>query len=117
MREPDYVGSHQFSGRQAQLEELDDWASASNPTNLLLYEAIGGNGKSMLTWEWATKYSMKARNDWAGRFWYSFYERGAVMSDFCQHAVAYMTGQQLENLRKIKPKELKEFLLSELHLE
>ena len=52
--EPDYIGSHQFVGRASELEDLSDWAKPADPTNLLLYEAIGGNGKRMLTWEWTT---------------------------------------------------------------
>jgi hypothetical protein len=63
---------------------------------VLLFEAIGGTGKSMLTWEWTTKHATNVRGDWAGRFWYSFYEKGAVMRGFCQHALAYMTRQPLE---------------------
>jgi len=50
----------------------------------------------MLTWEWTTKHPTNVRSDWAGRFWYSFYEKGAVMRGFCQHALAYMTRQPLE---------------------
>ncbi|NTW55317.1 MAG: DUF4062 domain-containing protein [Chlorobaculum sp.] len=113
--EPDYIGSHKFIGREAQLQELDDWAKAADPTNLLLYEAIGGNGKSMLTWEWATKHATTARADWAGRFWYSFYERGAVMADFCRRALAYMTGRPMEELEKKKTPELAEELIACLH--
>lgn len=113
--EPDYIGSHTFVGRDSQLQELSDWAKPADPTNLLLFEAIGGNGKSMLTWEWTTKHSTSVRSDWAGRFWYSFYERGAIMADFCQRALAYMTGQPLEELKKKKTAELKEPLLAELH--
>ena len=94
---------------------MSDWASHADPTNLLLFEAIGGNGKSMLTWEWTNHHATKIRSDWAGRFWYSFYERGAIMADFCQSALAYMTGQPLEELRKKKTAELKEPLLAQLH--
>ena len=72
--------------------------SPADPHPILLFEAIGGTGKSMLTWEWTTKHATKVRNDWAGRFWYSFYERGAIMADFCQRALAYITGQPLERL-------------------
>jgi hypothetical protein len=99
--EPDYIGSHQFVGRAREREELSDWASPADPTNLLLYEAIGGNGKSMLTWEWTINHATQVRtgeDDWAGRFWYSFYERGAIMADFCQRALSYMTGQPLQGL-------------------
>ncbi len=113
--EPDYIGSHRFVGRVRELEELDDWARPADPTNLLLFEAIGGNGKSMLTWEWTTKRATRVRDDWAGRFWYSFYERGAVMADFCQRALAYMTGRPLKELRKKRTAELREPLLAELH--
>jgi len=113
--EPDYIGSHSFVGRAAQLQELDDWAKAADPTNLLLYEAIGGNGKSMLTWEWATNHATTVRSDWAGRFWYSFYERGAVMADFCRRALAYMTSRPMEELEKKKTPELADELLACLH--
>ncbi len=113
--EPDYIGSHQFVGRDSQLQELDDWAKPADPTNLLLYEAVGGNGKSMLTWEWTTKHATQVRDNWAGRFWYSFYERGAIMADYCQRALAYMTGQPLKELRKKKTAELREPLLAQLH--
>jgi len=93
---PDYIGRTTFIGRQAQRQLLNAWAQAADPTSVLLFEAIGGTGKSMLTWEWTTKHATNVRGDWAGRFWYSFYEKGAVMRGFCQHALAYMTRQPLE---------------------
>lgn len=113
--EPDYIGSHKFVGRDAELDALNDWAKAADPTNLLLFEAIGGNGKSMLTWEWTTKHATTIRSDWAGRFWYSFYEKGAVMADFCRRALAYMTGRRLEEFSKKKTAEMKDELLRLLH--
>jgi len=113
--EPDYIASHTFVGRDSQLQDISDWAKAADPTNLLLFDAIGGNGKSMLAWEWTTKHATVVRSDWAGRFWYSFYERGAVMADFCRRALAYMTGRPLEELEKLHTPELAEDLLAELH--
>jgi len=115
--EPDYIGSHRFVGREAELQALSDWANRSDPTNLLLFEAIGGNGKSMLTWEWVTnpKHATTVRPDWAGRFWYSFYERGAIMQDFCQRALAYMTGRPLKEFKKRKTSKLKGELIAQLH--
>lgn len=112
--EPPYIGSHRFVGREAQLETLSDWASPADPHPILLFEAIGGAGKSMLTWEWTTKHALEARDDWAGRFWYSFYEKGAVMADFCRRALAYITERPLEELRKRKTAELSEMLLHHL---
>lgn len=112
--EPSYIGSHEFVGRRAELDRLSDWAAAADPHPVLLFEAIGGTGKSMLTWEWTTKRSTEVRKDWAGRFWYSFYEKGAVMADFCRRALAYMTGRPLKDFRRKKTFELGELLLAEL---
>lgn len=112
--EPSYIGSHEFVGRRAELDRLSDWAAAADPHPVLLFEAIGGTGKSMLTWEWTTNRSTEVRKDWAGRFWYSFYEKGAIMADFCRHALAYMTGRPLKDFRRKKTFELGELLLAEL---
>ena len=97
--EPRYIGSHAFVGRAAELATLSGWAAAAEPNPILLFEAIGGAGKSMLTWEWTVSHASAARADWAGTFWYSFYEKGAVMADFCRRALAYMTGRPLSQFR------------------
>ena len=112
--EPSYIGSHDFVGREAELERLSDWAVSADPHPVLLFEAIGGTGKSMLTWQWANEYATKVRKDWAGIFWYSFYEKGAIMTDFCQRALAYITRKPLEEFRKKKIAELSEQLLRHL---
>jgi tetratricopeptide (TPR) repeat protein len=112
--EPRYIGLHNFVGRRSELDRLSDWAESADPHPVLLFEAIGGTGKSMLTWQWATKYATEIRKDWAGIFWYSFYEKGAVMTDFCRRALAYITGQPLESFRKKKITELSEQLLYHL---
>ena len=112
--EPPYIGSHKFVGRKAQLETLDDWAAASDPHPVLLFDAVGGTGKSMLTWEWINRHATTARKDWAGRFWYSFYERGAIMADCCRCALAYMNRAKLEDYKELKPPELAQLLLHHL---
>ena len=112
--EPRYIGSHVFVGRAAQLASLNDWAGPAEAHPVLLFEAIGETGKSMLTWEWVTRHASGARGDWAGVFWYSFYEKGAVMADFCRRALAYMTGQPLAAFREKKQPELSELLARQL---
>lgn len=112
--EPPYIGSHPFVGREAQLATLSDWAASADPHPVLLFEAIGGTGKSLLTWEWTTKHAVKVRPDWTGRFWYSFYEKGSVMADFCQRALAYMTGRPPREFRGKRMVELSELLLRHL---
>ena len=115
---PDFIGRHDFVGRTAQLKTLTEWAKPTDTTSVLLFEAIGGNGKSMLTWEWTTKHAEEARighEPWAGRFWYSFYEKGAIMRDFCLHALHYMTQQPMEELEKKPMADLRTALLAQLH--
>jgi tetratricopeptide (TPR) repeat protein len=112
--QPPYIGSHGFVGRGSGLELLTDWASPAEPHPVLLIEAIGGTGKSMLTWEWTTRHAPAVRADWAGRFWYSFYDKGAIMADFCRHALAYMTGQPLSRFAGRRQPELSDLLLHEL---
>jgi tetratricopeptide (TPR) repeat protein len=79
-----------------------------------LFDAIGGSGKSMLTWEWINNHATQVRSDWAGRFWYSFYERGAIMADFCRRALAYITREPLDSFKKLKTPALGERLLHQL---
>ena len=40
----------QFIGRSDELRRLVKWADSTDP--LMLVEAIGGMGKSALTWQW-----------------------------------------------------------------
>ncbi|MBL4659088.1 MAG: DUF4062 domain-containing protein [Alcanivoracaceae bacterium] len=112
--QPEYLGSHRFIGRQAQLDTLNDWANAADTHSILSFEAIGGSGKSILTWEWVKNMAATTRTDWAGIFWYSFYEKGGVMADFCAYALAYMTEQPLGNYQQLKAPALSKLLLAQL---
>lgn len=112
-RVADYIPGHKFVGRTHELEQIDEWSLDLTP--LLLFTSIGGMGKSMLTWHWVTDCALKARRDWAGIFWYSFYERGADMREFCAHALAYTTGGSLSEFRQQKTAALIPKLTSVLH--
>lgn len=111
---PRYLGSHAFVGRASELEKLSDWCAEAEPNPMLLYEAIGGSGKSMLTWEWLTGHADRARSGWAGRFWFSFYEKGAVMSAFCRYALAYMTERPVAAFAKLRTPDLADQLIAQL---
>jgi tetratricopeptide (TPR) repeat protein len=111
---PKYLGSHEFVGRKAELQTLDDWCGPADPHPMLLFEAMGGSGKSMLAWEWLTRHALEERSDWAGRFWYSFYERGAVMSDFCRQALSYITQKPVRTFARLRTQELSKLLLDQL---
>ncbi|GAA0308924.1 hypothetical protein GCM10009087_18690 [Sphingomonas oligophenolica] len=111
---PAYGGLHNFVGRRAELETLDDWASPNDAHPILLFEAIGGSGKSMLTWYWLKSCDHAAAGDWTGRFWYSFYEQGATLGEFCREALSYMTGLPVEVFRKVRDPQLANHLIAQL---
>jgi tetratricopeptide (TPR) repeat protein len=111
---PKYLGSHKFVGRDDELRTLNDWCGEADPNPMLLFEAMGGSGKSMLTWEWLNNNALSVRGDWAGRFWFSFYEKGAVMAGFCREALAYMTGKPVENFARLRTPQLADLLVAEL---
>ena len=91
---------------------MRDWATSRDP--VLLFEAIGGMGKSTVTWEWVNNHAAADRADWAGRLRYSFYERGADMRDFKVTTLAYMTRQPVELFRARPEAELTSGLLQQL---
>ena len=109
---PQYLPGYAFQGRTKELAALQDWANAADP--VMVFEAIGGMGKSMVTWEWVTKHAPQDRPGWAGILWYSFYERGADMRDFCVTALAYITGQPKDALQKQPQSETTAALLGHL---
>jgi tetratricopeptide (TPR) repeat protein len=111
---PRYLGSHPFVGRASELQTITEWCGPADPNPMLLFEAMGGSGKSILTWEWLTHHATRARSDWAGRFWYSFYEKGTIMADFCREALAYMTTTLVEEFAKFRILELSDRLVAEL---
>ncbi len=111
---PAYIGSHDFVGRDAELALLKDWSAAEDGHPLMLFDAIGGSGKSMLTWHWFEQQA-PARREWAGRFWYSFYEPGAGMADCCRHALAYITRRPVSDFQKKSTRELTQQLVARLH--
>lgn len=111
---PGYLGSHEFIGRADQLCALDEWAQPSDRHPVLLFEAIGGSGKSILAWKWLNRDAPEARKDWAGRFWYSFYERGAQTRDFLLRVLAYTWGKTDPEWEQLAVSDLTVHLLPQL---
>jgi hypothetical protein len=110
---PPYTLTGAFVGRQAELAELDTWAASADP--VLVVEAIGGMGKSALTWEWVRQRAEAVIPGLAGRVWWSFYEQGTSMKTFLRHALAYVTRQDPEALRDLGTHECGRRLLVELN--
>ncbi len=83
---PDYIGSMEFTGRAKELAWLAAWADSDDPVAVI--DAIGGSGKSALTWHWWTQEAAPLP-DQAGRFWWSFYERDQTVHAFLKTFAEY----------------------------
>jgi tetratricopeptide (TPR) repeat protein len=77
----------QVVGRHADLDRLDAWIARPDAARMLCLVAIGGMGKSALTWKWF--HEQAGRPSIAGRFWWSFYEDDASFERFVATALAY----------------------------
>ena len=82
----------QVVGRAQELDRLDNWLDNAD-AHVLCVVAIGGMGKSALTWRWFHERAISP--GLAGRFWWSFYETDASFDRFVVTALAYCTGQSV----------------------
>jgi hypothetical protein len=94
-----YIEGSRFVGRKNELGLLDAWATSADPT--LIVEAIGGSGKSALTWEWVHTHLPTVLPDRAGLVWWSFYESQATVGKFLSHTLAYLTGRSVDSCAKL----------------
>jgi tetratricopeptide (TPR) repeat protein len=103
-------------GRQPELNTLTDWVA--NPTaaiydaRVLNVVAIGGMGKSALTWKWFNDVASQEMKPLAGRMWWSFYESDANFENFIIRALAYTSGTPREEIQKIPAAERESQLLA-----
>ena len=74
---------------------------------MMLFETIGGMGKSMVTWEWVTKHAAKDRAGWSGILWHSFYD----MRDLRATTLSYITRRPRELLVSRPARDLADQLL------
>ena len=108
-------------GRQAELNLLTDWVTKRHEqiywARILNIVAIGGMGKSALTWKWFNDIAPQEMKPLAGRMWWSFYESDASFENFVIRALAYVTKQSREEVQKISPPEREAQLIAALDRE
>src|SRR6266581_3387088 len=108
-------------GRQAELNLLTDWvtkpSSNLSQARILSIVAIGGMGKSALTWKWFNDIAPHEMQPLAGRLWWSFYESDATFENFVIRALAYVSRPTREDIQKLPPPEREAQLLSILDRE
>ncbi|MEM6433944.1 MAG: TIR domain-containing protein [Cyanobacteria bacterium P01_D01_bin.115] len=96
-----------FTGRQTELGMLNDWLNGANTPPLFVLRALGGFGKSTLTWHWLTE--TVSPQQWPQVVWWSFYETSASFENFVRNTLAYVTGQASKN---VPPREQLDRLLT-----
>jgi tetratricopeptide (TPR) repeat protein len=109
-------------GRQYELNLLTDWVAKPSSdiyqARVFNFVAIGGMGKSALTWKWFNDIAPNEMKPLAGRMWWSFYESDATFENFIIRALAYVTGRAREDIEKnTKPGEREDQLLAILDRE
>lgn len=128
-RAPEPHVAHQYTllqtaqviGRERELASLDGWVrdtgSPFAAARLLCVVAIGGLGKSALTWKWFHERAPQVMAPLAGRLWWSFYEADAGFDRFVTAALAYCSGHSLESVLSLSPldRETQLFTLLDQH--
>jgi hypothetical protein len=108
-------------GRQVELNLLTDWVTKRQKeiywAHILNIVAIGGMGKSALTWTWFNDIAPQEMKPLAGRMWWSFYESDASFENFVSRALAYVTRRSREEVQQISPPEREAQLLAVLDRE
>jgi len=101
-------------GRRAELNLLTDWVTANKqvPSDVRLFNvvAIGGMGKSALTWKWFNDIAPNELPHLTGRMWWSFYESDAYFENFIIRALAYTAGMPEAEVRQLPAPEREEQL-------
>jgi hypothetical protein len=105
-------------GRRAELNLLTDWVTGNQtvPRDVRLFTvvAVGGMGKSALTWKWFNDMAPNELPHLEGRMWWSFYESDAYFENFVIRTLAYATGSPEAEVRQIPPREREDQLWQEL---
>ena len=100
------IKSKDVVGRQFELNLLTDWMTTNRwvlaGTRIFNMVAIGGMGKSALTWKWFNDIVPNELPKLAGRLWWSFYESDAHWENFIIRALAYVSGQSEKTVRELK---------------
>lgn len=105
-------------GRKRELELLTDWITKAEYKDTTLFNivAIGGMGKSALTWTWFNNIAPQEKK-WAGQVWWSLYESDATFENFVTRTLAYVSGRSLEELKNMPLTDQQDALLHALNQE
>ena len=98
-----------FTGRDDEKAMLTQWLNNDPQHPLLVIRALGGFGKSALTWHWLT-HDVDA-TQWPRVVWWSFYESDASFENFLRETLTYLKIDP----RNLGPRQQVDELLKVLH--
>lgn len=90
-----YPLQENFTGRLSERKELTIWFTNSDKP-MFAYVAIGGMGKSALTWYWLHEDITKKGLAPEGIIWWSFYDREARFETFLMKAIQYVSEGKID---------------------
>ena len=76
-----------FTGRIEEMNSLTEWFYLDHKNPLYVLEAIGGMGKTSLTWKWLQDEILNKPGEIEGIIWWSFYDQG--FEEFIIHLYQY----------------------------
>lgn len=100
-------------GRKEELELLTDWVTGKRHEDRRIFSvvAIGGMGKSALTWTWFNEVAPQEMTPLAGRIWWSFYESDATFENFVTRTLACVSRRPLDEVKRLSLPEREDQLL------
>ena len=90
-----YLLQENFTGRLSERKELTEWFTKGS-CPMFAYVAIGGMGKSALTWYWLQEDIIKQGLASEGIIWWSFYDREARFETFLEKAIQYVSKGKID---------------------
>jgi len=91
-----YAMPPHFTGRIAERQMLSTWLKHDQQHPLFVLRALGGFGKSALTWHWLLNDVDKQQ--WPKVVWWSFYAAQAGFDHFLAATLHYLMGQEPKDL-------------------
>ena len=82
-----------FTGRAEELKAIYDWFN-DKKDSIMVLTAIGGMGKSSLTWYWLKECMDSSLIE--GILWWSFYEGESSFSKFLNDAIIYSSRKEID---------------------
>ena len=120
--------THTLIGRRVELKLLTDWITGkeleaddhkapADSVRIMSVVAIGGMGKSALTWKWFNDIAPHEKKNLAGRMWWGFYESDATFENFVIRALAYVSKRSIHEITETPAPERETQLLAALNHE